>query len=575
MPSRTRRLAVVQQAARVFDSFMEPVYDNVRGRVITHTARPDSSGSQTPLRSVLLAPAVPRHAAQQAQRVRNTFPTPGRVRGRVITYTAHPDSSGSQTPLRSVLLAPAVLHSGLYTPAVLHSGTRTPAVPAAGTDFSTPVRVLRPTQPGAPPRTGSDTDLRVANPVTRAFRRVGAASSSLVQSVQREIQRDDEQSALAVRQGVGLATPCRSGVKRASGPAAPQRDGKRRRSRPPIDPVNLDTGLECVNQRLQIAQQQQTNGLFADYARTAMNRLRGLVRTLEVAPTPEFTASLAEVTHGVVQARILDGNLSCALQMKRLLDNVLQFLDQCQAAAGNIIGQQRHTVDMVVASTRVMSSPSLVALIASFIPIYERLRVVRAIASIVRLSVDAIHPRLRSQITAELWRLECRDHRLQALFRELETYRDFRDPEEEGTSIVAIKAPDCADVVEFISTLQEHIASPVELDLDPRLKHTARRVLRLVVLDAIKEQYKVTSRAELGHRRSIPTAPVYARVLADPDVQFFWRRPHYFVKREITEILYELVNDEWAWYNWGARFDMVKAWLVVPCFGGESEVDLD
>ena len=291
--------------------------------------------------------------------------------------------------------------------------------------------------------------------------------------------------------------------------------------------------------------------------------------------TPEALESHPEIPLGVIEARVLDRSHDSQLQMACVVSNLLQCIAHCQADAERIIAQQRNSVRMIVVSTRVLSNPSLVETISSYIPIQERLRAVCAVAGLVRQPVDVLHPRLRSQVTEELWRLEHLLDRLQALYRELETHRDLTEPEEQGRDLLTVRNPEIVDTVEYVATLQRHVESPVALPLTHAQKRVARKVLRLLVLLACKEVYQETPRDQLGHRGSIRTAAVYARVMADSDVRFFWRRPHLFVKHEITAILFELCQDDWAWYHWTHAFEMTDAWLVVPVFGGDAEVDLD
>ena len=488
----------------------------------------------------------------------------------VITHTAGPITSGSQTP------------GLIYPSAGLRSGTRTPALRAATSGFVTP-RFRRPAmEPSAPLRGSSspDVDLRLANPTSRALQQLGPVSTSRVQSAVRELQADDRQGAVTVRRGLGLATPC-AGKKRVQPVGAPRRHAKRRRFQAPstaIIPVDLSTSMETVNQSNAIADQHTSNGQSADHAEMLISVLRETVvshNSLDIMHTAEALESHPEVAPGVLNARILDGSYEAQSQMARVVGKLLHCIARCQADAEHIIVQQRNSVSMIVASTRVLSNPSLVETISSFIPIQERLRAVCAVAGLVRQPVDVLHPRLRSQVTQELWRLEHLLDRLQALYRELETHRDLTEPEEQGNDILTVRCPEIVDLVEFVATLQQQVESPVALDLTHAQKRVARKVLRLLVLLACKEVYQDTPRDQLGHRGSIRTAAVYARVMADSDVRFFWRRPHLFVKHEITAILFELCQDDWAWYHWTHTFDMTDASLVIPVFGGDAEVDLD
>ena len=490
----------------------------------------------------------------------------------VITHTARPITSGSQTP--------GLI--GIYSSAGLRSGTHTPALSASTPGFSTP-HFRRPTaEPSAPLRgsSSSDVDLRFANPETRALQEQGSVSWTRVQSAARELEADDRQRAVTVRQDLGLATPC-TGMKRVQTVRAPRRNAKKRRFQAPgtpINPVDLSTSMETVIQRNVIADQHTSNGQSADHAEMLISVLRESVRSLDsldVMQLPEALENHPEVPQGVVHARVLDGSHDSQLQMACVLGNLHQCIARCQADAERIIAQHRNSVRMIVVSTRVLSNPSLVETISSFIPIQERLRAVCAVAGLVRQPVAVLHPRLRSLVTEELWRLEHLLDRLQALYREMETYRDLHEPEEQGRDIITVRCPEITDVVEFVATLQQHVESPVTLPLTHAQKRMARKVLRLIVLLACKQVYHDTPRDQLGHRGSIRTAAVYERVLADSDVRFFWRRPHLFVKHEVTAILFELCQDDWAWYHWTHTFEMTDAWLVVPVFGGDAEVDLD
>ena len=490
----------------------------------------------------------------------------------VITHPPRPITSGSQTPGLT----------GIYSSAGLRSGARTPAMPASTPGYHTPLSRRPIAEPFAPPRTSSssDGDLRVANPEMRAAQNLGTVNSSHVQSAARELRLGDRQAAVTMLRQLGVITPSYTGRKRVlkARPMAPRRHAKRRRSLAPGTPVNLRTTMETVLQSSMIADQHLSNGRFADQAEMLVSGFRESVRSLDsldVVQIPEALESHPEVSDGVIQARILDGSHASQLQMAGVIGNLLQCIARCQADARRIIMQQRNSVRVIVVSTRVLSNPSLVEIISSYIPIQERLRVVCAVAGLVRQPVDVIYPQLRSLVTEELWRLEHLLDQLQALYRELETYRDLHEPEDQGADLVTVRCPEIVDLVEYVATLQRHVESPVALPLNHAHKRVARKVLRLIVLQACKEVYQETPRDQLGHRGSIRTAAVYERVLADSGVRFFWRRPHLFVKHEITAILYELCNDDWAWYQWSNRFEMNDAWLVVPVFGGESEIDLD